>query len=283
MAPSDNARPGTGRPTAPALAALVIFAKAPIPGEVKTRLCPPLTSDEAATLHGSMVLDVLERTRPLTLRVTQGSGPAWDRFLACAPSAEHVFFRIMEERHHVRVFSQTGDDLGVRMRDAFRTVFDLGYQKAVLIGTDVPSLSGRLVAQALEVLSHHDVVLGPTLDGGYYLIGLTRLQSDLFAELPWSTDRVCVLTQEKARMLQLSLDLLPPQRDLDTVEDVLAIIQEAGLSAEGSGLKKSQSPALGPQHFLSARTAGVLQSLAERIRARMSQTEEVKRTPSESG
>jgi rSAM/selenodomain-associated transferase 1 len=244
-----------------AQAALIIFAKAPIPGQVKTRLCPPLTGDEAATLHGSMVLDVLERTRPST-----GSGPraqprgasGWDRFLACAPSAQHVFFRIMEERYQVSLFSQAGDDLGVRMHDAFRTVFELGYHKAVLIGTDVPSLSSRLVAQALASLSTHDVVLGPALDGGYYLIGLTHPQPDLFAGLPWSSDRVCALTQEKARALQLSLELLPPQRDLDTVEDVLAIVQDL--------------------QALSARTAGVLRSLAERIRARNS-TEGTKPTP----
>ncbi|HEV8539891.1 MAG TPA: TIGR04282 family arsenosugar biosynthesis glycosyltransferase [Nitrospiraceae bacterium] len=242
-----------------AQAALIIFAKAPIPGQVKTRLCPPLTPDEAATLHGSMVLDVLERTHPSTLRVAQGSRQGWDRFLACAPSSQHVFFSIMEERYGVSLLSQTGNDLGARMCDAFRSIFELGYQKAVLIGTDVPSLSSRLVAQGLSSLATHDVVLGPALDGGYYLIGLKHLEAGLFADLPWSSDRVCELTQEKARALQLSLELLPPQRDLDTVEDVLAVVDD--------------------MRALSARTAGVLRSLGERIRARTRPTGGPKGSP----
>src|SRR5512138_3641921 len=80
-------------------AALVIFAKAPIPGEVKTRLCPPLTPDEAATLHGSFVLDVLERSRNMVAKLKL---PV-DRYLACAPSTTLVFFKIMEERQSVKL------------------------------------------------------------------------------------------------------------------------------------------------------------------------------------
>ncbi len=80
-------------------AALVIFAKAPIPGQVKTRLCPPLTPDEAASLHGSFVLDMLERSgRAAKAGAGRNGLPRLDRFLACAPSAEHVFFKVMEER-----------------------------------------------------------------------------------------------------------------------------------------------------------------------------------------
>src|SRR4029079_318578 len=91
--------------------ALVIFAKAPIPGQVKTRLCPPLTPDEAATLHGSFVLDILERTKIATAKLKL----PLDRYLACAPSATHVFFKIMEERQSVKLMDQIGDDLGARM------------------------------------------------------------------------------------------------------------------------------------------------------------------------
>ena len=91
--------------------ALVVFAKAPIPGQVKTRLCPPLTPDEAATVHGSFVLDTLERTKAAvsTFRLPV------DRYLACAPSSALAFFRIMEERQAVRLLDQEGDDLGARM------------------------------------------------------------------------------------------------------------------------------------------------------------------------
>src|SRR5919106_2141922 len=107
----------SGKPPSPSpLAsrpALVLFAKAPIPGEVKTRLCPPLTPDEAASLHGSFVLDALERSRATKL----------DRFLACSPSSEHVFFKVLGERQGVRLIDQKGDDLGARMAAAFQTVF----------------------------------------------------------------------------------------------------------------------------------------------------------------
>ncbi|MBI3603234.1 MAG: DUF2064 domain-containing protein, partial [Nitrospirae bacterium] len=100
--------------------ALVIFAKAPIPGLVKTRLCPPLTPDEAATLQGSLVLDVAERSR---------SASRLDRFLACTPSREHVFFKILEERQGLTLIDQVGDDLGSRMGRAFQEVFAKGYKR----------------------------------------------------------------------------------------------------------------------------------------------------------
>ena len=102
-------------PLTPHQAALVIFAKAPIPGEVKTRLCPPLTPDEAATLHGSFVLDMLERTKFAVAKLQL----PFHRYLACAPSSELVFFKIMEERQGVRLLDQVGEDLGQRMHRTF--------------------------------------------------------------------------------------------------------------------------------------------------------------------
>src|SRR5512134_3283592 len=106
-------------PVARAESALVIFAKAPIPGQVKTRLCPPLTADEAATLHGSFVLDTLERTRTAVVKLRL----PLDRYLACSPSSTLVFFKIMEERQAVKLIDQEGDDLGARMNQAFETMF----------------------------------------------------------------------------------------------------------------------------------------------------------------
>ena len=149
--------------------ALVIFAKAPIPGEVKTRLCPPLTPDEAATLHGSFVLDMLERTK---LAVTILQLPC-HRYLACAPSSELVFFKIMEERQGVRLLDQVGEDVGQRMHHTFTDLFAKGYKQVILVGTDVPTLPLSVYQEAFAILGRSDVVLGPALDGGYYLIGLT--------------------------------------------------------------------------------------------------------------
>ncbi len=236
-------------------AALIIFAKAPIPGQVKTRLCPPLTPDEAATLHGSFVLDTLERTKAA---IAAYKLPL-DRVLACAPERTHVFFRIMEERHGVRLMNQEGENLGARMDHAFSTVFAQGYRRALLVGTDVPSLPLDHYRRALEELDRHDVVLNPALDGGYVLIGLKQPAPDLFREIPWSTDQVCALTQTRAAELHLSTALLPPWRDVDTLEDLQALIDAS--AADSRQPKKNR--------VFSARTAGALELIAKRLKTRV--------------
>ena len=235
-------------------AALVIFAKAPIPGEVKTRLCPPLTPDEAATLHGSFVLDMLERS---TTAVAKLKLPL-DRYLACAPSSALVFFKIMEERQHVKLIDQIGDDLGARMSHTFETLFARGYSQVLIVGTDVPTLPLDHYKQALPLLATNDLVLGPALDGGYYLIGLKRMVPDLFAGIPWSTEGVLETTQGKATTLGLKTALLPPWRDVDTIADLRALIESSTLDAKKP--KNEQS--------FSQRTAGTLQLLAKRLQTR---------------
>ena len=235
-------------------AALVVFAKAPIPGQVKTRLCPPLTPDEAATIHGSFVLDALERTRTA---VSTFKLPV-DRYLACAPSSTLAFFKIMEERQAVRLLDQQGDDLGARMSGACDTLFARGYRRVVIVGTDVPSLPIVRYRQAFELLAQHDLVLGPALDGGYYLIGLKTPVPDLFHHIPWSTDRVLQLTKEKAATLGLKIGCLSDWRDVDTIDDLKMLIETSQLDARKP--KQEQS--------FSARTAGALQLLAKRLRSR---------------
>jgi rSAM/selenodomain-associated transferase 1 len=234
--------------------ALIIFAKAPIPGQVKTRLCPPLTPDEAATLHGSFVLDTLERTKTAAVKLKLPI----DRYLACAPSVTHVFFKIMEERQGVKLIDQIGDDLGARMNQAFTTLFSQGYRQVLLIGTDVPTLPFDYLKEAVVLLDSHDLVLGPANDGGYYLIGLTRPIRELFVDIPWSTDQVLGLTREKAVALGLTTALLESWRDVDTVADLQALCDACDADA-----KK-------PKHerVFSSRTAGVLQALAKRLRSR---------------
>jgi rSAM/selenodomain-associated transferase 1 len=228
---------------------LVIFGKAPIPGQVKTRLCPPLTGDEAATLQGTLVLDVVERSRAVERQL--------DRFLACSPSREHPFFKVMEGRHGVKLLDQVGPDVGARMAQVFEELFKLGYRKVVMVGTDVPTLQPSSLLEAHKLLDDHDLVLGPAQDGGYFLIGLTRPIPDLFQDIPWSTDQVRALTLKKAEALGLKVAQLAMGRDLDTVEDLTAL---ASLVPSGKG--KGQP---GP---ISARTAGVFRMLAERLRSR---------------
>ncbi len=250
--PSRIRRPGSSqqghgrnRPTArPNSAALIVFAKAPIEGYVKTRLCPPLTPDEAASLHGSLVLDLLERCQSL-----QGC----DRILAGAPTPDHPFFGAMKTRFKIPIWGQVGDDLGARMAHAFQSALGSPYQSVIIIGTDIPGLTVPLISSAFKSLQDHDIVLGPTIDGGYSLIGLRSPAPQIFENIPWSTDVVFSLTQEKANAMGLSVKVLPMLRDLDTVEDLQAFIKE------------SKDP---KKQVFSSRTNNVLLELEKRVAMR---------------
>ncbi len=244
--PSQSRRHGhkkKGRPpSGPAEGAIIIFAKAPVPGHVKTRLCPPLTPDEAASLHGSMVMDAVEHTRPLR---------EFDIYLACTPSMDHPFFQTLAARHRLQLCEQVGEDLGQRMDHALTTILNRGYKYAVLVGTDIPNLSAHTYKQAKDMLQSKDVVFGPTKDGGYYLVGMTTPNPELFANIAWSTDRVLTQSQAQAEKLGLAMSLLEPEYDIDTFEDLQAFLDEE----TGSGKKK-----------LSTRTANVFQTLVQRHR-----------------
>jgi uncharacterized protein len=133
-----------------------------------------------------------------------------------------------------------------------------GYQRVIIIGTDIPSLPLDHYKQALTLLDSHDLVLGPALDGGYYLIGLKRLVPELFAGIPWSTELVLAATQAIAAKLGLTTALLPAWRDVDTIADVQALIDASALDAKKP--KNEQS--------FSSRTAGALQLIAKRLQTR---------------
>lgn len=238
----------------PASTALVIFAKAPIPGQVKTRLCPALTEDEAATLHGSFVLDTLERTKAAMGKFKLQI----DRYLACAPSSSHAFFRIMEARHGVTLLDQEGEDLGARMQQAFDTLFARGYRHVCVVGTDVPSLPLTHYRDAVASLTRHDLVLGPAQDGGYYLIGMTRPHPHLFRDMPWSTDQVLALTQQKATDEGLNIAQLPAWSDVDTIDDLQQMIEDC--AADKTRPKQDR--------VYSMRTTDALELLAKRLRTR---------------
>jgi rSAM/selenodomain-associated transferase 1 len=199
-----------------ATAAFIIFAKAPIPGTVKTRLCPPLTADEAASLHGSLVLDAIERAKGL---------PDVTLYVACAPDFGHPFFKVLEGRYQVRLLEQRGADLGSRMHEAMHEAFVSGHAKALLTGTDLPNLPRPYLTRAIDLLKTHDLALGPTFDGGYYLIGLRRPMPELFEGIAWSTPAVLRETKKRAEEAGLSVGVLPECRDLDDLEDLKAFIQ----------------------------------------------------------
>jgi len=222
--------------------AFIIFTKAPIPGEVKTRLCPPLTADEAASLHGTLVLDAIERTK----------GLAGARlYVAGAPDITHPFFKVLAGRFQATLLAQHGSDLGERMHHAFQDVFALGHCSAVLTGVDLPALPRAYLLEALKLIPVHDLVLGPTRDGGYYLIGLRRLMPELFHNIAWSTSSVRADTLAKAQDLGLAVGLLPESRDLDDLDDLHAFIALAGKDGH-----------------ISKRTGGTLRLIEGRLKER---------------
>ena len=243
--PSQSRRRGNnGQADAPSgqTDAIIIFAKAPIRAEVKTRMCPPLTPDEAASLHGSLVMDAVEKTRSLR---------GFDRFLACLPGKDHPFFQTLAARHRLHLHDQAGANLGQRMNHALTTVLNRGYSSAVLVGTDVPDLSAQTYIHAQQALQSNDVVFGPTADGGYYLVGIKTPTPELFATIPWSTDRVLTQSLAQAERLGLTVALLDLKRDIDTMDDLQAFVRE---TAEAG------------RRTLSIRTANVFQTLIQRHR-----------------
>ena len=222
--------------------AVIIFTKAPIPGTVKTRLSPPLTPDEAATLHGTLVLDAIEWAKGL---------PEVALYIAGAPDIAHPFFKVLEGRYGARLLPQEGDDLGARMSGAIEKAFALGHRRVILTGTDLPTFTRSHLTQAVDHLTTHDVVLGPTTDGGYYLIGARGPVPELFQGIAWSTPTVLEATRKTAAAQGLSVALLSECQDLDMVNDLTAFISLVGKDKN-----------------LSKRTSGALKLIANRLKER---------------
>ena len=192
--------------------ALVVMAKAPIPGAVKTRLIPFLSPEEAAELARALLVDQL-----LHLSAIDNA----DCYLAFSPEEAAAMMRgLAPERFEL--FSQNDGDLGARMKNIFTKLFAKGHRQVVLIGADLPPVPLNYFSKAFVCLSDTEqcAVLGPSQDGGYYLIGLNRDQPALFDQMTWSHDQV--LTQTLARLISLDIKsrLLPTWRDIDTIDDV---------------------------------------------------------------
>lgn len=209
-----------------------IFFKSPRPGEVKTRLVPPLTPVEAAELYRAFVSDTLALCRrvpgaDLTLFHAGGSGEA-------DPRDE------IDGAAGLRCLPQQGVNLGMRMAGALdHLLADASAPvRALLIGTDSPDLPPDYIAQGFEDLERSDLVLGPAGDGGYYLVALKRPVPGLFEEIAWSTEAVYKQQVERAKGLGLGVAELPPWHDVDTIEDLNAL---RGRLATGAVAEKTAS------------------------------------------
>ncbi len=196
---------------------VVVFARAPQPGRVKTRLIPALGAAGAARLQDAMTRHTLEQVA--LLLAAQRNAEAQIRY-----TPEPV--DVMHQRYGDR-FSyvpQGEGDLGARLARAAGDALAGGGGPVVLVGSDCPGLTADLLAQALDALARNDIVLGPALDGGYYLIGLRRFLPQLFDRIDWSTPAVLQQTRAAAEAARASCALLQPLGDVDTPNDLPGVL-----------------------------------------------------------
>lgn len=197
-------------------AVLVIMAKEPRVGYTKTRLCPPLTQDEAAGLSDAMLRDTIALVADL---------PATDLAVAVTPAEAHPYFEeITPPGTHL--LAVEGLDIGLCLQQALETLLGLGYSKVLALNADGPSLPVAYIQQAVIQLAAQDVVLGPNDDGGYYLIGLKKPAPGLFSGISWSTPQVLAQTLLQAGELGLQVGLLPAWFDVDTAEDLQRLVAD---------------------------------------------------------
>jgi uncharacterized protein len=211
---------------------LILFTRYPEVARVKTRLIPILGAEGACALHRTLAehtiqqIDQLTAFQPLSFEVRYAGGnPALMRkWLGGA-----------------REFSPQGPGrLGLRMKHAFDQAFQAGFNRVVLIGSDIPGLNAKILKEAFSALQFHDLVLGPARDGGYYLIGMTRLFPFLFEGLPWGTPLVFKKTLGIAREAGLTLFLVDQLDDIDRPEDLTVYDKfkdSTKIKDRGSGLK----------------------------------------------
>lgn len=191
--------------------AIIVFAKAPVPGLAKTRLAPALGEAGAAVLAERMLRQALAQA------VAADVGPVE---LCAAPDASHPALQAAAAEHGVRLTEQGTGDLGLRMHRAFaRSLMHHG--RVLLIGTDAPSLDAAVLRQAASALQDHDAVFVPALDGGYALVGQRRADPRWFSDMRWSHDRVMEDTRERLRAAGVRWAELPAVADIDEPADLV--------------------------------------------------------------
>lgn len=190
-----------------------------MPGRVKTRLIGPLSATQAAALHLCCVGDATTLVRAAADCL---SGPG--KFFFLAPparrtSASRLPLRVAFDPEWT-VVKQRGPDLGARMRNAIAVLLRSGAEKVVIIGTDTPWMGAERIVRAVRSLDRTDIVLGPTEDGGYYLLGARRAVPEMFEGIPWGTPRVLVRTTRALQRAGVTCRLLPRDFDLDRPDDL---------------------------------------------------------------
>jgi len=225
---------------------LIVFAKAPEPGRVKTRLCPPLRPEEASAVHEASLRDVVHTARDahVDVRLLYDDAPGSAAYFADAfPDLTRA--------------PQGAGDLGIRLETAFDDAFASGAAAVAVIGSDAPTLPVPTLRSGMEAVLCHEVVLGPTSDGGYYFIGARAeawpLARRMLQDIPWSTDRVLRDTMARLAGLVRDVELLPPWYDIDRIHD----LRLASIHAEpGSHLAELLASGLGIRNAIYAAATG---------------------------
>lgn len=193
--------------------AVIVFAKAPVPGTVKTRLIPAIGDVAAARLAARMLRETVRQA------VQAEIGPVE---LCCAPDCTHPDFLALRDTYGVTLTQQGDGDLGGRMHRALARTLQQ-HPCAVLIGTDAPQLDADLLRHAARLLRSQPAVFAPAADGGYVLVGLTQAQPSLFAHIAWSTDQVMHQTRVRLAALGINGIDLPTLHDVDEPDDLVHV------------------------------------------------------------
>jgi rSAM/selenodomain-associated transferase 1 len=191
-----------------------VFCKAPLVGQVKTRLQPDLTAEQACLIH----IELTERLLNLLHEAALSPIQLW-----CTPNTEFAFFQQQAKTYGLSLHQQSGQQLGARMNQALTTGLQ-NFKQVLLVGCDCPSLTVEDFIQAIAALKQDaDVVLAPAEDGGYVLIGVKQAQSALLndAGMPWGSSQVLTLTRQRLQQLRLKVCELKEQWDVDRVEDLM--------------------------------------------------------------
>jgi hypothetical protein len=192
---------------------LIIFIKYPQPGFVKTRLAKEIGKERAASLYRLFAETILARIKD----------KSFTRFIFYCPASKKKQIRAWLGPDLSNIYPQKGRDLGEKLTHAFEFTFKKGAKKVVAIGTDSPAIDKEVILRAFEELESRDCVIGPSSDGGYYLLGLSSFYREIFKNIMWSTDRVFRQTLNRLEELKLNFSSLEEHFDVDNIRDLIVL------------------------------------------------------------